>query len=84
LEVEDTVYHCPDAFTGTFHLVDGQVQLAYVDRLVDIAGDLGAEVIIAVIDRLRDTLPDESTDQRVLDVVEQNIQWQAQDRRGIV
>jgi hypothetical protein len=84
LEVEDTVYHCPDAFTGTFHLVDEQVQLAYVDRLVDIAGDLGAEVIIAVIDRLRNTLPDDSTDQRVLDVVEQNIQWQAQDRRGIV
>lgn len=84
LEVDDTVYHCPDAFTKTFHMVDGQVQLAYVDRLVDIAGDLGSEVIVALIDRLRGVLPADDRNQQVLDVVEQNIQWQAREQRGVV
>jgi hypothetical protein len=84
LEVEDTVFHCPDELTAKFHTVDGEIQLAYIDRLVDIAGDLGAEVIVALINRLRSTLPDDDTNQRVLDVVEQNIQWQARERRGVV
>ena len=84
LEVEDTVFHCPDELTAQFHTVNGQIQLAYIDRLVDIAGDLGAEVIVALIDRLRSTLPDDDQSQRVLDVVEQNIQWQARERRGVV
>ena len=84
LEVEDTVFHCPDEFTVEFHTIDDQLQLAYIDRLVDIAGDLGAEVIVALIDRLRRTLPDDNPNQRVLDVVEQNIQWQARERRGVV
>ncbi len=84
LEVDDTVFHCPDELTIDFHTVDNQIQLAYIDRLVDIAGDLGAEVIIALIDRLRRMLPDDDQSQRVLDVVEQNIQWQARERRGVV
>lgn len=84
LEVEDTVFHCPDELTAQFHTVDGQLQLAYIDRLVDIAGDLGEEVIVALINRLRSTLPDDDTSHRVLDVVEQNIQWQARERRGVV
>ena len=84
LEVEDTVFHCPDELTAQFHTDDGQLQLAYIDRLVDIAGDLGEEVIVALINRLRSTLPEDDTSQRVLDVVEQNIQWQARERRGVV
>jgi len=84
LEVEDTVFHCPDELTTKFHTVDGQIQLAYIDRLVDIAGNLGAEVITALINRLRSTLPDDDQNHRVLDVVEQNIQWQAHERRGVV
>lgn len=84
LEVEDTVFHCPDELTVRFHTVDDQIQLAYIDRLIDIAGDLGAEVIVALINRLRSTLPDDESNQRVLDVIEQNIQWQARERRGVV
>ena len=82
LEVEDTVYHCPDEITVSFHTVDEQIQLAYIDRLVEIAGDLGAEVIVAVIDRLRSMLREDDPSQRVLDVVEQNVEWQARERRG--
>lgn len=84
LEVEDTVFHSPDELTAKFHTIDGQLQLAYIDRLVDIAGDLGSEVIVALINRLRSTLPDDDSNQRVLDVVEQNIQWQARERRGVI
>lgn len=84
LEVDDTVYQCPDQVTVDFHTVEDQIQLAYLDRLVDIAGDLGAEVIIALIDRLRAMLPEDDPNQRVLDVVEQNVQWQAHERRGVV
>ena len=84
LEVEDTVFHCPDELTASFHTVDGELQLAYIDRLVDIAGDLGDEVVVALINRLRSTLPEDDSKQRVLDVVEQNIQWQARERRGVV
>jgi hypothetical protein len=51
---------------------------------VDIAGDLGDEVVVALINRLRSTLPEDDSKQRVLDVVEQNIQWQARERRGVV
>lgn len=84
LEVEDTVYHCPDELTVAFHTVDEQIQLAYIDRLVEIAGDLGSEVIVAVINRLRGLLPEDDPNQRVLDVVEQNVEWQARERRGVV
>jgi len=84
LEVDDTVFHCPDDITRSFHTIDDQIQLAYIDRLVDIAGDLGAEVIVALIDRLRGLLPEDDPNQRVLDVVEQNVQWQAREQRGVV
>lgn len=84
LEVDDTVYHCPDELTAAFHTFDDQIQLAYIDRLVDIAGDLGAEVIVALIERLRTVLPEDDPNQRVLDVVEQNVEWQAQEQRGMV
>jgi len=84
LEVDDTVFHCPDEITRSFHKINDQIQLAYIDRLVDIAGDLGAEVIVALIDRLRGLLPEDDPNQQVLDVVEQNVQWQARERRGVV
>lgn len=84
LEVDDTVYHCPDELTAAFHTFDDQIQLAYIDRLVDIAGDLGAEVIVALIERLRTVLPEDDPNQQVLDVVEQNVQWQAHEQRGMV
>jgi len=84
LEVEDTVFQCPDQAMVSFHSVDEQIQLAYMDRLLDIAGDLGSEVIVSLIDRLRRMLPDDDTNQRVLDVVEKNVQWQAREQRGMI
>jgi hypothetical protein len=84
LEVDDTVYHCPEQFAETFHRVDGQVQLGYVDRLVSIAGDLGAEVVVALIDRVQATLPDDDPAQRTLDVVKQNVEWQAHEQQEVV
>ncbi|MFB6162479.1 MAG: hypothetical protein ABEJ86_03435 [Halococcoides sp.] len=82
MAVDDTVYRCPDAMTAAFHRVEDEVRLAYVDRLLDVAGDLGAEVVLAVIDRLRGLVDDQS--RRVLDVVEEQVAWQASERRGVV
>jgi hypothetical protein len=83
LEIEDTVFHSPEALTAIFHTNDGHVPLGYTDRLMSVAGEFGSEVIIAVIDRLRQSLQGDET-HRILDVVEQNIQWQTQERRGVV
>ncbi len=84
LEIDDTVYHCPDEMILSFHTVDEQLQLAYLDRLVEIAGDLGAEIAMTVIDRLRRLLAEDDPNQRVLNVVEQNVQWQAHEQRGMI
>ena len=84
LEVEDTVFKSPDEVVVSFHSIDEQIQLAYMDRLLNIAGDLGSEVIVSLIDRLRRMLPDDDSNQRVLDVVEKNVQWQAREQRGMI
>ncbi|AWB27578.1 hypothetical protein [Halococcoides cellulosivorans] len=83
LSVDDTVRACPDAMVRAFHHVDGDLRLAYVDRLLEVAGDLGAEVVEALIERLRGLdLDDES--RRVLDVVDEQVTWQARQQRGLV
>ncbi|MFW6436551.1 MAG: hypothetical protein ACOCYZ_02845 [Halococcoides sp.] len=83
LSVDDTVRRCPDPMVRAFHLVDGEPRMAYVDRLLEVAGDLGAEVVQALIDRLRDLDLDAET-RRVLDVVEETVTWRARERRGLV
>jgi hypothetical protein len=85
LSIDDTVYQCPDGVTQAFHTTsDGDFQMAYVDRLIDIAGMLGTEVTVALIARLRETLADDDTTHRVLDVIERNVRWQASTDRGVV
>ena len=85
LEVDDQVLRCPPAMTAAFHTTsDGSLQLAYVDRLVDVAGPLGAEVTIAMVENLRECHELDQTRRRVLDVIERNIEWQASSDRGIV
>ena len=84
LSVDDTVLRCPDAVTVAFHTDgNGGLRMAYLDRLLDVAGDFGAEVTLAMIERLRDAFDDDSS-QRVLDVIERNVRWQASTDRGVV
>lgn len=84
LAVDDEVFRSPDAVTAAFHTADDGFQMAYWDRLLDVAGSFGAEVTTGLLDRLRETLDDGDTNQRVLDVIEKNVRWQAANDRGVV
>lgn len=85
LSVDDTVLRCPDDITADFHTdEDGGLRMAYWDRLLSVAGDFGAEVTLAMIDRLRGVFSGSDSNQRVLDVIEQNVRWQASTDRGVV
>mgnify|MGYP000628054586 CR=1 FL=1 len=85
LDVDDQVLLCPAEMTAAFHTdEEGALQLAYVDRLVDVAGPLGAEVTVAILERLRDCFGADSKKGRVLDVIERNVEWQASSDRGVV
>ena len=69
-----TVYQCPEAAFRTFHLVDGDLSLAYYPRLTEVAGAFGAELVGAIADRLRETT--EGYDD-LLDVIERKVAHQA-------
>ena len=85
LSVDDTVLRCPDAVTVAFHTDgNGGLRMAYWDRLLDVAGDFGAEVTLAMIERLREAFDDDDSSQQVLDVIERNVRWQASTDRGVV
>ncbi|WP_435158645.1 hypothetical protein [Haladaptatus sp. DFWS20] len=84
LSVDDVVKQCPDGVTRAFHSgEDGSLQIAYIERLLDVAGPLGAEVTLAIIERLQELFPDE-VHQRVLSVVEKNVRWQSSIDRGVM
>jgi len=84
LAVDDVVEQCPDEVTRIFHTgTDGGLQIAYIERLLDVAGPLGAEVTLAIVERLRD-LFSEDAHQRVLDVVEKDVRWQSSVDRGVM
>jgi len=84
LAVDDVVEQCPDEVTRIFHTgTDGGLQIAYIERLLDVAGPLGAEVTLAIVERLRN-LFSEDAHQRVLDVVEKDVRWQSSVDRGVM
>ena len=84
LAVEDIVERCPDGVTRDFHTTeDGRLQLAYIERLLDVAGPLGAEVTLALVERLRESFPAEEH-QRVLNVIEKDVRWQSSVDRGVM
>jgi hypothetical protein len=76
-----TVYQCPEATFRTFHLVDGDLSLAYYPRLTEVAGAFGAELVGAIADRLRETT--EGYDD-LLDVIERKVAHQANVDRGVL
>jgi len=84
LDVEDIVERCPDGVTRAFHTGDdGGLQIAYIERLLDVAGPLGAEVTLALVERLRESFPAEGN-QRVLNVIEKDVRWQSSVDRGVM
>lgn len=84
LQIDDEVWRCPDSLLHQFHTdEDGRLVMEYWDRLLDVAGPLGAEVTLELVDRLRAGLDDEES-RRILDVVERNVRWRASSDRGVV
>lgn len=81
LQHNATVRKCPDETFRDFHLVDGELQLAYYSRLTEIAGPFGAELAQNIIERLRT-----STDghDNLLDVIERKAMLQASQDRGVI
>lgn len=84
LAVDDVVKQCPDRVIRSFHIgPDDGLQIAYIERLLDVAGPLGAEVTLSIVERLRELFP-EDPNQRVLDVVEKDVRWQSSVDRGVM
>ena len=84
LAVDDVVKQCPDEVIRSFHSSpDDGLQIAYIERLLDVAGPLGAEVTLSIVERLRELFP-EDPNQRVLDVVEKDVRWQSSVDRGVM
>ncbi|ATW88222.1 hypothetical protein halTADL_1456 [Halohasta litchfieldiae] len=84
LAVEDIVERCPDGVIRAFHTTtDGGIQLAYMERLLDVAGPLGAEVTLTLVERLSQLFPAEEH-QRLLDIIEKDVRWQSSVDRGVM
>ncbi len=84
LAVEDIVEQCPDGVIRAFHTTaDGGIQLAYMERLLDVAGPLGAEVTLTLIERLSELFPAEEH-QRLLNIIEKDVRWQSSVDRGVM
>ena len=84
LDVEDVVERCPDGVTRAFHTgSDGGILIAYMERLLDLAGPLGAEVMLVLLEQLRESFPADEH-QRVLDVIEKDVRWQSSVDRGVM
>lgn len=79
LDVDDIVYKLEPDGVRAFHAADGSPKLGYYQRLLDVAGEFGSEVTLALIDQLREA----ATDTAVLDVIERNVRWQASEDRGV-
>lgn len=81
LDVDDLVSKLSPAGFRQFHVIDDGFSLQYYDRLVSTAGSFGAEVTLAIIERLRDVT---DVDEELLDVIEQKVHWEASSDRGVV
>lgn len=80
LDIDDPVSKLSDAGFRRFHQPDGQLALRYYDRLVETAGQFGAEVTLSLIERLRAGTSSENT----LDLIERKIRWEVSTDRGVV
>ncbi|WP_435077174.1 hypothetical protein [Halococcus sp. AFM35] len=80
LDIDDSVSKLSGEGFRQFHYPDDSLQLRYYDRLIETAGQFGAEVTLSLIERLREGASNENT----LDVIEQKVRWEASSDRGVV
>lgn len=81
LDVDDFVYKLSEEGFRQFHVNDGQLRLEYYERLLSTAGQFGPEVVLTIVDRLREVT---TADPGVLEILERNIRWQSGEDRGVV
>lgn len=81
LDIDDHVYKLSPAGFRQFHVTEDGFSLQYYDRLISTANRFGAEVVLAVIERLRSIT---DVDDELLDVIEQKVHWEASSDRGVV
>lgn len=80
LDIDDSVSKLSGKGFRQFHYPDDSLHLRYYDRLIETAGQFGAEVTLSLIERLRAETSSENT----LDVIEQKVRWEASSDRGVV
>jgi hypothetical protein len=80
LDIDDPVSKLSTAGFRRFHRPGGNLELRYYDRLVETAGQFGAEVTLSLIERLRE----ETDEEAMLDVIERKVRWEISSDRGVV
>lgn len=80
LDIDDPVSKLSSEGFRQFHYPEDGLQLQYYDRLIETAGQFGAEVTLSLIERLRAETSSEDT----LDVIEQKVRWETSSDRGVV
>ncbi|MFB6217437.1 MAG: hypothetical protein ABEJ72_10830 [Candidatus Aenigmatarchaeota archaeon] len=73
LEVDDVVRKLSDEDMVRFHEVDGELRLAYYQRIVDVAGGFAEDILTQILQRLKQEKPGEAD---ALDVIQKNLEWQ--------
>jgi hypothetical protein len=81
LDIDDAVRKLSAEGFEQFHFPDDSLCVQYYDRLISTADRFGAEVTLALLDRLR-TQTD--ADENLLDVIEQKVKWEVSSDRGVV
>lgn len=81
LDVDDPVSKLSTEGFKQFHFAEGTLQVQYYDRLISTANRFGSEVILSLLDRLRN---ETQAEEKMLDVIEQKVRWEAKSDRGVV
>lgn len=82
LELDAVVRKLPATGIRAFHEADTRsgLRVGYYQRVLDVAASFGPEVVLALVEQIRNATPSEHA---VLDVIERNVRWQATQARGV-
>ncbi|MFB6254705.1 MAG: hypothetical protein ABEI06_08850 [Halobacteriaceae archaeon] len=73
LEVDDVVKKLSDEDMIAFHTINGEIQLEYYQRIIDVADGFAGDILTQILNRLKESHPEEANS---LDVIQRNLEWQ--------
>lgn len=73
LEVDDVFRKLSSEDFDEFHRFDGEVQLQYYQRMLDVAGGFAEDILSQILDRLKQSFSEE---REALEVIQRNLEWQ--------